>query len=606
MKKRNLRLAAAFVAVGFLVGCSATVPEIPDEVVVDFQDDGCTPVITAVSPEKLNMMTALALEFKNSAQHDALALCATIYPTEVGSGEAGRLLKLSGELWTEEETTKPRPTLWSPASSIWMDQVGAVNGEALVDGWQSFTRTPVVFAMPERMARTLGWPDEQIGIQDMHDLCLNPDGWGQFGGSAGLWGSFKLGKTNPNTSTTGLNTLVMQSYALSGKADGLTEEDVLAAAQFSQEFESCVIHYGDTTGNVLQRVYDRDAEGRPLDYVSAIAVEEISVIAYNQGNPNTRALTPEETAALVPPDEKLVAIYPEEGSLTSDNPIVVLGGPKADWVTPEQATAGEAFIDFLLSDAVQEELDEYGFRPLDPTRTVGGMFTPEFGVDAQQPVTWLEKPSVNVTLAAVQQWETIRKPSSVLILLDVSGSMGDDAGTGNSRLDEAIASAQNTLGHFRSTDELGLWAFTTGVDSPYGPGVVEIREVSPLAGSRESLSNELGNLVPLNGTPMYDAVDAAYAYMSERAEPGRINAIILLSDGEDTDSATSLDKLLVELRDSTEGGQESPVRIFSIVYGQNAPPDQLTAIAEASGGQVFNAADPRRINAVFQSVVNNF
>lgn len=606
MKARTKRLSTA-VAILAMTGMvlTACVPSSSTEY-GDFTSDGCTPVITAVSPEKVTMMTQLAEEFKDSTQHGNLETCATVYPIEVGSGEAARLLKLSGELWTEAETTKPRPTLWSPASSIWMDQVGAITGEALVTGWQSFTRSPVVFAMPERMAKTLGWPDEPIGIQDLHDLCLNPEGWGAYGGSASLWGPFRLGKTNPNTSTTGLNTLVMQSYAYSGKTEGLTEADVLAAEQFSQEFESCVIHYGDTTGNVLQRVYDRDADGRPLDYVSAIAVEEISVIAFNQGNPNTRALNDEELSKLVPPNEKLVAVYTEEGSLTSDNPIVTLGGPGASWVTPEQTEAGKAFIDFLLSDKVQDELDEYGFRPLDPNRPVGGMFTAANGVDPNQPTTWLEKPSVSVTLSAVEQWGVIRKPSSVLVLMDVSGSMGEDAGTGNSRLTEAISSAQNTLGHFRSTDELGVWVFTTGISSPYGDGVAVIRDVDQLAGSRETLSDELGNLIPLNGTPMYDATAAAHEFMSERAEPGRINAIILLSDGEDTDSRTSLDKLLLDLRDVTEGGNDSPVRIFSIVYGQNAPPEALTDIAEASGGQVFNASDPRRIAAVFQAVVNNF
>ena len=608
MKRTRKRLRATALAAVVSVMLTACVfsDSSSDELGTDFNTDGCTPIITAVSPEKVFMMTELAAAFKSSSQHDALETCATIYPVEVGSGEAARLLKLSGELWTETETAKPRPVLWSPASSIWMDQVSSVNGEALVADWQSFTRSPVVFAMPERMARVLGWPDEPLGINDLRDVCLNPEGWGAFGGSAALWGDFRLGKTNPNTSTTGLNTLVMQSYANSGKTEGLTGEDVAAAKDFSEAFESCVIHYGDTTGNVLTRVYDRDSEGRPLDYVSAIAVEEISVIAYNQGNPNTRALTAEEQELLVPPTEKLVAIYPEEGSLTSDNPIVALGGPMAPWVTPEQTVGGNAFVDYLLTDTVQDRLDDYGFRPVDPNRTVGGIFTVQNGVDAAQPTTWLEKPSVDVTLTALDQWDVIRKPSSVLVLLDVSGSMGDPAGTGNSRLQEAVLSAQNTLGYFRTTDELGVWAFTTGVDSQYGSGVVEIRGVEALAGSRETLSRELGNLTPLNGTPLYDAVSAAHEYMTDRAEAGRINAIILLSDGEDTDSFTSLEKLLFDMRDTTEGKNDAPVRVFTIVYGQNAPPEALTAIAEASGGQVFNASDPRRIAAVFQSVVNNF
>ncbi|MFT4218274.1 MAG: substrate-binding and VWA domain-containing protein [Micropruina sp.] len=575
----------------------------------DFTGDNCTPVITAVSPEKVAMLTRLAAEFKNSTQHGSLPKCATIYPVEVSSGEAARLLKLSGELWPASETVKPRPTLWTPASSAWIDQVAAVNGSALVADAKSFTRTPVVFAMPERMARTLGWPEKKIGIKDLHDLCVNPDGWGSMGGTAGQWGGFKLGKTNPNSSTSGLATLVMQSYAASGKTSGLTTADIAAAKKFSREFESCVIHYGDTTGNMLQRVYDRDAEGRPLDYVSAIAVEEISVIAYNQGNPNTRALSDEEAAKLVRPREKLVAVYPKEGSLTSDNPIVALGGAKAGWVSAEQATAGRAFIDFLLSDQVQDELDEYGFRPLDAQRAVNGLFTEQNGVDARQPTTWLEKPSVPVSFAATEQWDAIRKPSSVLVLIDVSGSMAEPAGAGKTRLEAAVDSAQGTLGHFRPSDELGVWTFTTG--GVYKKtGTYQVRAVKPLGGDLENLLRELKNLVPLSGTPLYDAVRRGYDAMTERAEPGRINAIVLLSDGDDHGSQLSQAALIAGLNSTGEGGGgDAPVRVFPIVYGDGvseAGRNALVAIAEASGGQIFDASDPRRIAEVFQSVVNNF
>jgi len=607
-------IAAAFIAIGVVLsGCTFAAE--PEDPLSDFDFGDCTPVIAAVSPEKVNMFTELSQMFEKSEEAKALKTCARVAPVDVSSGEANRLLKAG---WPTDQTVKPQPVLWSPASTSWINDVADSKGENLVPNAQSFARTPVVFAMPEPMARTLGWPDEPLGISDLHDLCLDPQGWGKYGGAAGLWGSFRIGKTNPNTSTTGLNTLLMQSYAASGKQTGLTEDDVAAAAQFSEEFESCVIHYGDTTGSVLQRVYDRDQQGQPLDYVSAIAVEETSVINYNIGNPTSAVIKVDDKGQYIgadepvekrkyikPPSEKLVAIYPEEGSLQSDNPIVALGGPDAPWVTEEQRVAGEAFIKFVLSSQAQEVLDDFGFRKLDPNAKLAGLFTPENGVDPSLPAIMLEQPSVSVVATAKDQWEQIRKPSSVLVLVDVSGSMSDDAGTGRSKMKEAIESAQATLGHFRSTDELGVWAFTTGVESAIGKNLVEIRQVKPMAGESEQLSREMGNLTPQQGTPLYDAVSTAYQYMSDRAEPGRINAIVVLSDGEDTDSTTSIDKLLREMRNESEGGDESLVRVFPISYGQ-AVSVPLTDIAEASGGQVFDASDARRIKLIFQSVVNNF
>ena len=129
----------------------------------------------------------------------------------------------------------------------------------------------------------------------------------------------------------------MQSYEASGKTDGLTAADVAAAADFSRAFEECVIHYGDTTGKVLTTLYDETQNGASgSGYVSAVALEETSLLNYNQGNPDSHTIQPGE--ALTLPKEKLVAVYPEGGSMWSDNPITVLG---ADWVTPVQREAVE-------------------------------------------------------------------------------------------------------------------------------------------------------------------------------------------------------------------------------------------------------------------------
>lgn len=566
-----------------------------------FPDDGCTHIAIATSSEKVNMLDELATAFKDSPEHEALDTCATVRPTNVSSGNAARYLT-SGEDWPSDDRAL-WPTLWSPASTVWTDRVSAAASANLVGSPASFTRTPVVFGMPEPMAKALGWPDEPISITDLEGLCQDPDGWGSVGKD--IWGAFKISKTNPNTSTTGLSTILMQSYEASGKAEGLTSADVDAAADFSRVFEECVIHYGDTTGNVLSTLYDETQNGaNGSAYVSAVALEETSLLNYNKGNPDSHTVQPGET--LTPPKTKLVAVYPSGGSMWSDNPVTVLG---ADWVTAEQSTAGEAFAAFLQTTAAQEILPEYGFRPLDESVPLGDLFTANFGVDPAQPRVTLPKPEVDVISTAIDQWTQVRKPSSVLELIDISGSMDEPIGDGRSRLDGAIQGAQTTLDHFRSTDEVGVWAFTTDVDSPEGEGIQVLRRVMPLGADGEKLDSSLDDLryAQRNGTPLYDAVLTAYEAMSERAEPGRINAIVVLSDGEDTDSSTSLDSLIAKIGKSTkEGGTDAPVRIFPIAYGSGADTSALQRIADATGGQMFDASDAERIDLVFASVINNF
>lgn len=607
--RQNLTRLAPVAIVLSLMATACTGGSSPDDqqsAQGDFSNVGdCTPVVAAVSSEKVNLFAKLSDMFRESPQGKALDTCAAVVPVDVASGEAARLLKLG---WPEAETDKPRPVIWSPASTNWVDQVADAKSPALVPDPVSFARTPVVIAMPEVMAKALGWPQKQLGLKDLQKLCVNPQGWASVPDASPVWGSFKLAKTNPNTSTTGQNVLLMQNYASAGKQADLTEADITAGTDFSKSFESCVIHYGDTTGKVLDRVYKRDADGQPLNYLSAVAVEETSVINYNLGNPTSSVVQP--GTQLTPPKSRLVAVYPQEGSLESNNPIVVLGQTsEVTWVTPEQRTAAKAFAQFVLTPEAQAVLGDFGFRPHDPKVAPSGQVNTQNGVDPAQPTLVLPNPAVPTVAAALRQWQQVRKPSSVLELVDISGSMVenniDDKRT---RLDGAKQSAVSTLGHFRPTDELGVWVFSTDINSSVGKNIIEIKPVSPMAGARENLANQINKLDGVAGTPLYDALSVAYSHMQKRAEPGRINAIILLSDGEDTDSELSFDDLMRQLRASSKEGNNdlAPVRVFPIVYGENAPTGALDEIAEATGGQVFNASDPRRINLVFQQVVNNF
>ena len=63
-----------------------------------------------------------------------------------------------------------------------------------------------VIAMPRRMAQALGWPNVSIGYADILKLAQDPNGWGSKGHPE--WGPFKLGKTNPNFSTSALSATI--------------------------------------------------------------------------------------------------------------------------------------------------------------------------------------------------------------------------------------------------------------------------------------------------------------------------------------------------------------------------------------------------------------
>lgn len=566
-------------------------------------DDGCTSIVVATSSEKVNLMEELGAAFKDSAEHSGLSECATVHPVNVASGKAAQYLSDSTKTWALGDDTAP--SVWSPASTVWTNRVASIAGDQVVAGAESFAKTPVVFGMPESMASALGYPGQPVSLQQIHDLIQNPEGWGSIGKAT--WGSFKIAKTNPNSSTTGMSMLLMQAYSATGKAQDLSTADVQAAEEFSRVFESGAIHYGDTTGKVLQNLADKTS-GKGSSYVSAIALEETSLYNYNIGNPDSHTVQPGET--LTPPAEKLVAVYPSEGSMWSDNPAVVLN---AGWVTPEQRTASEAFVKFLHTKAAQQVLPKYGFRPIDDSIDVSQYLNADVGIDPALPSVTLPQPEPEVVSAAIDQWSAIRKPSAILQLIDISGSMDEPIGDGKSRLDGAIEGSTTTLGQVRSTDEIGVWAFTTGlasnIDGVRTDGIGVVREFGVLGGDKELLQNDIADLANSQraGTPLYDAIDLAYDYMQQHAETGRINAIVVLSDGEDTDSLVRLDTLVQKINaDQKEGGNDKPVRIFAIAYSNAADIEALSKLARASGGQVFDATDPAKIIDTFQSVMNNF
>ncbi len=567
----------------------------------------CTPVDMAVSPEKISLLTELARTFNESDAAELDEGCVFIRPARKSSGTAANLLS---EGWPDEETNGARPVVWSPASSAWASVVNQrldEQGQDPIAGTaEPFMLTPLVIAMPQPMADALGYPERAIGWSDILALASDPQGWAAYGHPE--WGAFKLGKTNPNFSTSGLSSTIAQYYAATGKTTDLTLEDLARpeVQEFATTVESAVVHYGDITPTFLNNWYRNDAQGTALTYVSAVAVEEKSVIDYNQGNPDG-VLDPGEEA--VPPKTPLVAIYPKEGTLYSDNPYIVLDAP---WVSDEQREGAERFEEFVRQPENQEKVLAFGFRPGNTEVALSDPIVAANGVDPDQPQTLLEVPDPPVTVEILDAWATQRKKAKVLIVLDVSGSMAEPAGDdrGSTKLDLAKEAIIAALDDFAPEDEVGLRIFTSDV-GPDGATTRDLVPIGPIGTQRETMASAIRSLVPLNATPLYTVTQASYEDLRQAYDPSRINAVVLLTDGRNDDGDTSddraqLDELLDTLGSGAEGQAARPVRVFPIAYGQDADIGVLREVAEASDAAVYDASDASTIATVFTAVISNF
>lgn len=579
-------------------------------------DPECTVVDTAVSSEKIDLLTRLADDF-NDTGAEVDETCVGVRVRSKASGAAATAL---AEGWDPEVDGGPSPVIWSPASSAW----GEVLNQRLADAGEEplaaedptpFMLTPLVIAMPQPMAEALGWPETPIGWSDVLALARDPEGWASVGHPE--WGPFRLGKTNPNFSTSGLSALIAQTYAATGSTEPLTLEDLARAEvqQFGSDIESAVVHYGDITMTFLDNWFRADQRGTALTYASAVAVEEKSVIDYNRGNPDG-VLEPGEEER--PPRIPLVSIYPTEGTLYSDNPLYVLD---AEWVDDDERAGAELFTEFVSTPGNQEKVLESGFRPGNPEVALGAPIDADNGVDPDQPQTLLDVPDGPVLLGLLDAWATQRKTARVLMLLDVSGSMGDPADPGDptagTKLDLAVQAVRDGLEEFKAEDLVGLRIFTTdlppaGGDDGAGNG--SYRDLSPIeavAGNRERLSSEVAGLIPLNGTPLYDVVGESHSQMVTGYDPSLINAVVVLTDGvnddgDPSDDQASFDALIESVTTTSNGENATPVRIFTIAYGTDADVGALQEISEASNATAYTASDATTIGEVFTAVVSNF
>jgi Ca-activated chloride channel homolog len=479
----------------------------------------------------------------------------------MGSGEAADAI-LRGEL---------KPHVYSPASSAyvnllnhkWLSQAGKT--QAIAPAGDPLVLSPVVIAMWKPMAEALGWPTKQLGWTSLLEVNANPEGWAAHGRPE--WGKFKLGHTHPEFSNSGLLSVLAEAYAGAKKTRGLTAEDLAEAKtqQFISSVEGTLVHYGKSTGFFADKMLERG----PAYISAAVLYENLVIESYSKPTPFP-----------------LVAIYPKEGTFWSDHPYSVL---EADWVGAEEKEAAQAFLAFLKQQPAQERALQLGFRPANPSIKIVSPIDAAHGVDPLQPQTLLEVPRAEVLVELLSVWSKNKKATEVVFIFDKSGSMHGKP------LQEAKEGAKAFLSHLGDQDTATLIFFDHVVHPPIGP--VQIGR------GRDELLARIDGAVASGGTALYDAIASGRKLALERAakRPGRIHAVVVMTDGKDESSKASLAAVKSTL--GGEGGDE--VRLFTIAYGQAADPRVLDQLAEAAKGASAKGTS-ENIVQVYQDVAAFF
>lgn len=452
----------------------------------------------------------------------------------------------------------------SPDSNLWIDRLeqrwlaqldtGAISdiplGQRRIAESERYAVSPIVIAIWESVARDLGWPDKAIGWQDIQlQATRDPN--------------FKW--SHPSTGTaTGLLATLAEFYAGANLTRGLTQEAATAqtTVDYVRAVEGTVRFYGEGEDVVVQRLI---SEGR--NYLDAFVAQERVVIDWNENRAGS--------------GERLVAIYPDEGTFWTDHPLALLdlGSREGEQkVTDNQRLTYRAFTQFLTGNASQQKLLATGYRPANlniELDSAGSPFANTDAVDWRQPQTTLQMPSSAVVDVVFNFWYYTKRPTNVYLVVDTSGSMEKNNKIGAAR--DALQAFVNQIQGDR--DQIALVEFGSGTKN-FEP----LRKMDDT--SRADLLNTIERMRADGGTALIDAVYAAAQDLVDRGDSEAINAIVVMTDGKENESVYGLS----ELNRLLSSQQPAPV-IFTIAFGSDADEEMLTEIARIGGGQFRRASE---------------
>ncbi|GAA1406052.1 vWA domain-containing protein [Catellatospora coxensis] len=544
---------------------------------------GCVVLDVVSSTEKSELVKDLAERYNGSRRRFG-DRCADVAVTGLTSGQA--MQALAGDWGALSGTGSPRPQVWLPTSTLWTGQLQLLDqaaGHQVQTGgeYESIANSPLVIAMPAAKARylqqqgPLGWGDI-LGMS-------GEQGWASFGKPE--WKRFTFGKDNPNLSTSGLAATIATYYAATNTSSDLTTADLRdpKVTRFVRQIEANVSHYSDDVVDLLRGLAEADLAGNAASDLSAIVTQEELVYLYNKG----------ELSGGRAPNEPLVAMYPKEGTFNLDHPYVVL--PQADVA---QRAAAADFLAFLQDDRQQRDFAAIGFR--DHERAASDDLVKVVGGN-KAAGTLFEPPSPEVVQGIKAGWATLRKKANILMAVDVSGSMtSNKVGNSQTRLAYATAAAKKGIELLNSEDRVGLWAFSSKLDG----GRLPYREQLPLSRLDDrGFGAKLDAVRSGGGTALYTTVRAAQRHMLDNYNRTRINAVVVLTDGE---NEYPQDNDLAKLLRDIELDPDRPVKVFCIAFDKASDLVSLQKIAAATGGKAFDARDPAKIDEAFVKLLSSF
>jgi VWFA-related protein len=178
-----------------------------------------------------------------------------------------------------------------------------------------------------------------------------------------------------------------------------------------------------------------------------------------------------------------------------------------------------------------------------------------------------------ISVSNVQTSNTARSAASIVLVVDVSGSMAGEP------MNQAKRALQEFLRGLDPGDQVALMAFD-----------VKVTLIQDFTSDRALLNAAIGRLTPQGDTALYDGVIEATAKAAQG--PGARKLVVLLSDGLAT---TGLDKR----PQSIDAARNSGAGFVAVGLGSAIDRAYLTELTTASGGRFLDAPTPASLRQYY-------
>lgn len=263
---------------------------------------------------------------------------------------------------------------------------------------------------------------------------------------------------------------------------------------------------------------------------------------------------------------------------------------------PERAAALKRLLSALKGSGAAAAIAAAGLRRPDGAVSRD---TAEDGLPALagKPLEVLKAHHVDHVFAA---WYVQDRRSSILLVVDVSGSMLDPAPGTRTPLINLVQQGCLAVGRLLPDESsVGLWAFGSQLQPPNDHRV--LLPTAPLGpAQRAALGGAARKLTAqTTGTGLYDTILAAYASATASHREGIGNQVVVFTDGRNEDDPGSITSAELASRLKATADPKRRVELTVVAFGSRPEVKVLEDVLEPVNGYVSKVQTPQEVSAAF-------